>query len=151
MFLAAIIHGSLWIRNDLAYNLPILSEEKEGSGIRAFACLGLTVVLSLKPVRKFLYQGFFFLQYAFTLSTKHGTWILDSLAWFSLSPSLSRYVIIRHTLYRGSSHPWLSMVWIFSFVCFDIASRTQSLFLSENKWPWYVRKRIHISDVLMRR
>ncbi|KAF9523693.1 iron reductase [Crepidotus variabilis] len=104
MFLAAVIHGSLWIRNDLTYNLPILSEEKEGSGIRAFGLLGVLVLFSLRPVRKFFYQGFFIfhvvLFVAFFISICYHTtyaipWIFPPLAFYGLDIFLR---LLRHRI-----------------------------------------------------
>ncbi|KAH8108382.1 iron reductase [Phellopilus nigrolimitatus] len=58
-FLAAAVHGSLWIRNHLQYGLPILGQQKETSGVAAFALLCVIVLSSLKIVRMFAYQVFF--------------------------------------------------------------------------------------------
>ncbi|TDL15891.1 hypothetical protein BD410DRAFT_82137 [Rickenella mellea] len=59
LFLCAGIHGALWIRNHLQYGLPILGQEKEGSGVAAFALLCVIVLSSLKVVRVCWYQVFF--------------------------------------------------------------------------------------------
>jgi ferric-chelate reductase len=63
LFLCALIHGSLWIRNHLQYNLPILGQQKETSGVAAFALLGIIVLSSLRPVRLYFRQIFFYIQY----------------------------------------------------------------------------------------
>ncbi len=63
LFLCALIHGTLWIRNHLQYNLPILGQQKETSGVAAFALLGIIVLSSLRPVRLYLRQIFFYTQY----------------------------------------------------------------------------------------
>lgn len=63
MFLAALIHGSLWIRNHVQYGLAILGPQKETSGVAAFALLCIIVLSSLKPVRIYLRQVFFYVQY----------------------------------------------------------------------------------------
>jgi ferric-chelate reductase len=63
VFLCALIHGSLWIRNHLQYNLPILGQQKETSGVAAFALLGIIVLSSLRPVRLYFRQIFFYIQY----------------------------------------------------------------------------------------
>ncbi|KAH0834213.1 iron reductase [Lanmaoa asiatica] len=59
MFLAAAIHGSLWIRNHIQYGLPILGPQKETSGVASFAVLGCIVLFSVRPIRRWFYQGFF--------------------------------------------------------------------------------------------
>lgn len=62
MLIGGVIHGALWIRNHLQYSLPILGQQKETSGV---ACLGLLcaiTLLSLRPVRYYFYQLFFFCQ-----------------------------------------------------------------------------------------
>jgi ferric-chelate reductase len=63
MFLAAVIHGSLWIRNHRQYHLAILGPQKETSGVAAFSLLCIIVLSSLKPVRIYLRQIFFYVQY----------------------------------------------------------------------------------------
>lgn len=63
MFLGAIIHGSLWIRNHIQYGLAILGPQKETSGVAAFALLCIIVLSSLRPVRIYLRQIFFYVQY----------------------------------------------------------------------------------------
>ena len=62
MFLGAGVHGSLWIRNHLQFDLPILGPQKETSGIAAFGLLCVIVLSSLKPVRKYYYHVFFAIQ-----------------------------------------------------------------------------------------
>jgi hypothetical protein len=63
VFLSASLHGGFWIRNHLQYNVPILGFEKERLGVITYSTLGVIVLTSLKPVRKFAYQVFFYLQY----------------------------------------------------------------------------------------
>ena len=65
MFLAAAIHGSLWIRNHIQYHLAILGPQKETSGVAAFSLLCIIVLFSLKPVRIYLRQIFFYVQYVY--------------------------------------------------------------------------------------
>ena len=62
MFLGAGVHGALWIRNHVQYDLPILGQQKETSGVAAFALLGVIILTSLKPVRRWCYSVFFVLQ-----------------------------------------------------------------------------------------
>jgi len=64
MFLSATLHGAFWIRNHLEYNIPILGLEKERFGVLTYATLGTIVLTSLKPIRKFAYQIFFYLHMA---------------------------------------------------------------------------------------
>jgi ferric-chelate reductase len=63
MFLCAVIHGSLWIRNHIQYNLPILGPQKETSGVAAFSLISIIVLSSLRPVRLFFRQIFFYVQW----------------------------------------------------------------------------------------
>ena len=62
MFLGAVLHGSLWIRNHLQYGLPILGQQKETSGVAALGVLGTIILSSLKPVRRICYDVFAFIQ-----------------------------------------------------------------------------------------
>jgi ferric-chelate reductase len=62
MLLCAVIHGSLWIRNHLEYHLPILGQQKETSGVAAFILICIIVLSSLRPVRLYLRQVFFYIQ-----------------------------------------------------------------------------------------
>ena len=62
MFLGAVIHASLWIRNHIQYKLPILGPQKETSGVAAFSLISIIVLSSLRPVRVFLRQIFFYVQ-----------------------------------------------------------------------------------------
>ncbi|KAF8956845.1 ferric reductase like transmembrane component-domain-containing protein [Flammula alnicola] len=59
MFLGAVLHGSLWIRNHLQYDLPILGQQKETSGVASLGLLGVIVLTSLRPVRRFCYEIFY--------------------------------------------------------------------------------------------
>lgn len=62
MFLAALIHGGLWIRNHIQYHIPILGPQKETSGVASLAMLGCIVIFSLRPIRRWFYQAFFVIQ-----------------------------------------------------------------------------------------
>jgi ferric-chelate reductase len=62
LFLSAAIHGMMWIRQHLEYNLPILGQQKETSGIASFSLLCILVLTSLRPVRRMFYQAFFMVQ-----------------------------------------------------------------------------------------
>ncbi|KAI5117821.1 hypothetical protein M0805_004951 [Coniferiporia weirii] len=59
MFLSAVVHGSLWIRNHLQYDIQILGAQKETSGVACLALLGIITLSSLKVVRAYAYQVFF--------------------------------------------------------------------------------------------
>jgi hypothetical protein len=75
MFLAAMLHGSLWIRNQLEYELPVLGQPKLMTGIVAFSFLALIVLTSLRPGRSFVYQVFVSLQWVLFRSLLF-TWAL---------------------------------------------------------------------------
>ena len=101
MFLGSVLHGALWIRNHLEYGLPILGQQKETSGIAALGLLGVIVLSSLRPIRRFCYEIFYIIQCAasfhpnypnldFTLS------MLSFIAFF--------VTICYHTIY---SSPWI--------------------------------------------
>jgi hypothetical protein len=62
MFLAAVLHGALWIRNHLQYDLPIIGQQKEGSGVATLGLLGVIVVSSLPVARRWCYQVFYIMQ-----------------------------------------------------------------------------------------
>ncbi|KAJ6502884.1 ferric reductase like transmembrane component-domain-containing protein [Mycena vitilis] len=58
LFLGAVVHGALWIQNHLTYNIPILTRQKEGSGVAAMGCLCLIVLTSVAPLRRWCYSLF---------------------------------------------------------------------------------------------
>ena len=62
MFLGAMLHGALWIRNHLEYDLPIIGQQKEGSGVAALGLLGVIVLTSLPIARRWCYQVFYVMQ-----------------------------------------------------------------------------------------
>ena len=62
LFICALVHGSLWIRNHLQYDIPIIGPQKETSGIAAFGVLCGLVLTSLRPIRRLFYQFFFVVQ-----------------------------------------------------------------------------------------
>ncbi|OCH86238.1 iron reductase [Obba rivulosa] len=103
MFLGALIHGSLWIRNHLAYGLPILGQQKETSGVAAFGVLCGIVLTSLRPVRRYFYQSFFILHVlgfvAFFITICYHTiyatpWIFPPLAFYGFD------ILLRMFRYR---------------------------------------------------
>lgn len=73
MFLCGVVHGSLWIRNHIQYDLPIIGPQKETSGVANLALLCLIVLTSLKPVRVFFHQIFFYIQCALPLLSRAHT------------------------------------------------------------------------------
>ncbi|KAG6331587.1 hypothetical protein ID866_7502 [Astraeus odoratus] len=106
MFLAACIHGSLWIRNHLEYGLPILGQQKETSGVASLSLLGVITLSSLRPIRRLFYEAFFVVQLrsilafaAFFVTIRYHTlyaqpWIFPPLAFFALD------VLLRFLRYR---------------------------------------------------
>jgi hypothetical protein len=62
LFLGGLIHGLLWIRDHLIWNIPILGPQKETSGVACFALLGIIVLTSLKPVRQYMWKVFWIVQ-----------------------------------------------------------------------------------------
>ncbi|KZS95926.1 iron reductase [Sistotremastrum niveocremeum HHB9708] len=103
MFLSATIHGSLWIRNHLIYNVQIIGSTKETLGVIAYALLGIIVLTSLKPVRQYAYQLFFFFHIVavvtfFVVVNYHTPysipWIYPPIAFYGLD------VLVRMLRYR---------------------------------------------------
>ncbi|KAF8812780.1 hypothetical protein BYT27DRAFT_7132472 [Phlegmacium glaucopus] len=93
MFLAAVLHGSLWIRNHLQYGIPILGQQKETSGVAALSVLSIIVISSIKPVRRICYEIFFIIHFlafvAFFITICYHTiyaspWIFPPLAFYGL-------------------------------------------------------------------
>jgi ferric-chelate reductase len=62
MFLGAVLHGALWIRNHLEYGIEIIGQQKETSGIAALGVLGVIVLSSLRPIRRLCYEVFYIIQ-----------------------------------------------------------------------------------------
>ena len=44
MFIGATVHGALWINNHVTFDLQILGEQKETSGIAAYALLCIIIL-----------------------------------------------------------------------------------------------------------
>lgn len=102
MFLAAVIHGSLWIRNHLQYHLAILGPQKETSGVAALSLLCIIVLSSLKPVRIYLRQIFFYVQYVHPCCVHRDELMIDVS---SVLAYVSFFVTIcYHTIY---ARPWI--------------------------------------------
>ncbi|KAI0085510.1 iron reductase [Irpex rosettiformis] len=109
LFICALIHGALWIRNHLQYGLPILGQQKETSGVAAFGVLCVIVLTSLRPPRRLFHQVFFishvlgFVAFYITICyhTTYATpWIYPPLAFygFDLLMRMFRYTIKDATL-----------------------------------------------------
>ncbi|KAJ7118343.1 hypothetical protein C8R44DRAFT_625928 [Mycena epipterygia] len=91
LFLGAAVHGSLWINNHIIWDLPILSQQKEGSGVAALACLCVLVLSSIAPVRRWCYSLFIVVHFltfpAFFITICYHTlyaspWIFPPLAFY---------------------------------------------------------------------
>ena len=46
MFIGATVHGALWINNHVTFDLQILGEQKETSGIAAYALLCIIILIA---------------------------------------------------------------------------------------------------------
>lgn len=62
MFIGSAVHGAIWINNHLVYDLPILGQQKETSGVAAFGVLCVLILTSFRPIRRLFYQSFFIVQ-----------------------------------------------------------------------------------------
>nr|GAT50545.1 iron reductase [Mycena chlorophos] len=91
LFLAALVHGSLWINNHVVYGLPILTQQKEGSGVAAFAVLCVIILTSASPLRRYWYSAFLVIHYltfpAFFITICYHTlyavpWIFPPVAFY---------------------------------------------------------------------
>ncbi|KZT05108.1 iron reductase [Laetiporus sulphureus 93-53] len=109
MLIGGLLHGALWIRNHLVYDIPIIGQQKETSGVAALGVLCILALTSLRLVRRYLYEFFFIthvLGYvAFTITicyhtTYAYTWIYAPLAFYGLDMFLRllRYRIKDATL-----------------------------------------------------
>ncbi|KAF8636062.1 hypothetical protein AX17_003827 [Amanita inopinata Kibby_2008] len=96
LFLGALLHGTLWIRNHIQYGLPIIGQQKETSGIACFGLLCILVVTSLRPVRRFAWNIFWIVHFlgfiAFFITLCYHTiyarpWIYPPLALYGLDLS----------------------------------------------------------------
>ncbi|KAJ3711396.1 hypothetical protein C8R42DRAFT_616455 [Lentinula raphanica] len=92
LFLGAVVHGSLWIRNHLQYNIQIIGAQKETSGVAALGVLCGIVLTSLRPVRKWFWDFFWvvhvlgFVAFFITICyhTIYATpWIFPPLAFYA--------------------------------------------------------------------
>ncbi|KAJ7459234.1 iron reductase [Mycena latifolia] len=91
LILGAIVHGSLWINNHIIWDLPILSQQKEASGVAALGCLCVIALSSVAVVRRRVYSAFLVLHFllfpAFFVTICYHTiyappWIFPPLAFY---------------------------------------------------------------------
>ncbi|KAJ6458581.1 iron reductase [Mycena vitilis] len=92
LFLGAVVHGSLWINNHVLFALPILTQQKEASGVAALAALCVLVLTSVGAVRRRAYGVFLGVHYltfpAFFITICYHTlyaspWIFPPLAFYA--------------------------------------------------------------------
>lgn len=62
MFIAALVHGSLWINNHLKWEFPIIGQQKETSGVAALGLLCVIAITSFRQVRMAFYEFFYVVQ-----------------------------------------------------------------------------------------
>jgi ferric-chelate reductase len=62
LIIGALVHGSLWIRNHLIYNIEIIGAQKETSGVAALGVLCGIFLTSLRVVRRASWRFFFIAQ-----------------------------------------------------------------------------------------
>jgi len=111
MFLGAVLHGALWIRNHLEYGIEIIGQQKETSGIAALGLLGVIFLSSLRPIRRLCYEVFYIIQCAASFRPIYANPNL-LLACFRSSLSSSRFAIIPSMPLLGYSPLWPCTVWI---------------------------------------
>ncbi|KAI0776531.1 iron reductase [Trametes elegans] len=109
MFIGAAVHGAIWINNHIVFDLPILGQQKETSGVAAFGVLCVLILTSFRPVRRYFYQWFFLVHVlgyvSFFITICYHTiyavpWIFPPLAFygFDMLLRLFRYRIKDATL-----------------------------------------------------
>ncbi|EIN03568.1 hypothetical protein PUNSTDRAFT_116967 [Punctularia strigosozonata HHB-11173 SS5] len=93
MFIGAVVHGALWIRNHLQYGLPILGQQKETSGVAALGVLCVIVLTSFRSIRRLCWNLFFVVHVlafvAFYVTVCYHTiyarpWVYPPLAFYGL-------------------------------------------------------------------
>ncbi|KAG1850084.1 hypothetical protein C8R48DRAFT_764500 [Suillus tomentosus] len=142
MFLAACIHGFLWIRNRLQYGLAILGPQRETSGVTSLALFRIIVLTSLRPIRRLFYECFSIIHIltyvAFVVAMCYHTsyaspWIFPPLAFYGagISSHLFRYRIKAVTLTAQDTH--MTMIRVYN--CDDDWLAGQ-----------HVRLRVHFSN-----
>ncbi|KAG6874035.1 hypothetical protein C0995_006892 [Termitomyces sp. Mi166 len=92
LFIAAVLHGSLWINNHLVWDIQILGQQKETSGVAAFGVLCAIVLTSLRPVRVWAWGVFYWVHFlavpAFFITVCYHTiyaapWIFPPIALYA--------------------------------------------------------------------
>ncbi|KAJ7361090.1 iron reductase [Mycena albidolilacea] len=92
LFLGAMVHGALWINNHVIFDLPILTQQKESSGVAALATLCIIVLTSVAPVRRWCYSAFLVIHFltfpAFFVTICYHTiyatpWIFPPIAFYA--------------------------------------------------------------------
>ncbi|KAG6916256.1 hypothetical protein DXG01_007713 [Tephrocybe rancida] len=63
LFIAGALHGGLWINNHLVWDIQIIGEQKETSGVAALGVLCMIVLSSLRPVRMWAWGVFYWVHY----------------------------------------------------------------------------------------
>ncbi|KAI0742236.1 iron reductase [Daedaleopsis nitida] len=100
MFIGATVHGALWINNHLVFDLPILGQQKETSGVAAFGVLCVLILTSIRPIRRFFYESFFVIHVlgfvAFFVTICYHTeyaspWIFPPLAFYGFDMLLRMF------------------------------------------------------------
>ncbi|KAJ6607676.1 Ctr copper transporter family-domain-containing protein [Mycena sp. CBHHK59/15] len=97
--------GALWIQNHLVWNLPILSRQKEASGVAAMAGVCIIVLSSVAPVRRWSYSVFLIVHFltfpAFFITAWYHTiyaspWIFPPIAFsaFDVVLRLFKYRVV---------------------------------------------------------
>jgi ferric-chelate reductase len=129
LFLGAVLHGSLWINNHLVWDLPILTQQKEGSGVAALGCLCVIVLSSIAPIRRWCYSAFLVIQY---VGLVHLSALRSHISSFLTFPAFF-ITICYHTLYATP--------WIFPPIAFYAAD----VFLRVLRWR-VVAARIEAQD-----
>ncbi|KAJ7112851.1 iron reductase [Mycena crocata] len=112
LFLGSVIHGAIWIQNHLTWNLPILSRQKEASGVAALARLCLIVLSSVAPLRRWCYSLFIFIHYltfpAFFVTVCYHTpfvypWIFPPIAFYAFDVCLR---LLKFRIAVARVHAW---------------------------------------------
>ncbi|CAK5275854.1 unnamed protein product [Mycena citricolor] len=97
LVLCGLVHGTMWINNHLIFGLPILTQQKEGSGVAALAVLLVLVLSSLGIVRRWAYATFLVIHYltfpAFFVTICYHTvyaipWIFPAVALYTFDLTL---------------------------------------------------------------
>ncbi|KAJ7069811.1 ferric reductase like transmembrane component-domain-containing protein [Mycena amicta] len=122
LFLGALVHGTIWINNHITYGLPILTQQKEGSGVAALAVLCVIMIASIAPLRRYSYSAFLIIHYltfpAFFIVICYHTlyavpWIFPPLAFYGadlLIRFLRWRVVVGRIEAKGQGSAALSLI-----------------------------------------